>query len=394
MSLRSSAFALALLAPLPAFSQTTFLSGDRSIEGNLCVGESCTSTETFTDTAVLRLKDNNVRLKFDDTSTAVDVPQRDWSIILNDPSSSGSEYFAIRDETASNTVFKIEGEAPPFALYVDNNGYIGAQTQFPQRNLHLVGSVPGLAIDDPNGARRWDLWQSSLGLQFLDYSTTYGQTVTRPKVVIFENGAPEHSLVLESGTGNAGLGTSSPGAALHVRRTDGTAAIKVENTSASTSAVREMLNMSNKGGSYFTLANTDSGTTWYFTHEQAAPNRFIITDGVADGPEMTLTADGDLTVQGRFISGSTTLNVPDYVFGPEYALRPLTEVRDFIAENRHLPDIPSAAEIADTGLDMTDMQMRLLRKVEELTLYTLDLEATNRALEARLARLEAAQAAR
>ena len=50
---------------------------------------------------------------------------------------------------------------------------------------------------------------------------------------------------------------------------------------------------------------------------------------------------------------------------------PLNELRSFVETNRHLPEVPSADEVASDGLDMTAMQLRLLQKVEELTLYTL-----------------------
>ena len=83
-------------------------------------------------------------------------------------------------------------------------------------------------------------------------------------------------------------------------------------------------------------------------------------------------------------------------------MRPLSEVASFIDAHSHLPDVPSAAQIADTGLDMTAMQMALLKKVEELTLYTLEqearlarmdtLEMENAALSARLKQIEAALA--
>jgi hypothetical protein len=82
------------------------------------------------------------------------------------------------------------------------------------------------------------------------------------------------------------------------------------------------------------------------------------------------------------------LNVPDYVFAHDYALRPLSEVQAFIDENSHLPDVPSAAEIAAKGVDMTAMQMTLLKKVEELTLYTLELEQARAGQDMRLAAQE------
>jgi hypothetical protein len=76
-------------------------------------------------------------------------------------------------------------------------------------------------------------------------------------------------------------------------------------------------------------------------------------------------------VGGAFIDDGTTLNVPDYVFAPDYQLRPLSEVAAYIARERHLPEIPSAQEIQKQGIHLGEMQMRLLKKIEELTLYTL-----------------------
>jgi len=79
-------------------------------------------------------------------------------------------------------------------------------------------------------------------------------------------------------------------------------------------------------------------------------------------------------VGGAFIDDSTTLNAPDYVFAPDYQLRPLNELAAYIARERHLPEIPSATEIQQQGLQLGEMQMRLLKKIEELTLYTLQQE--------------------
>jgi len=61
----------------------------------------------------------------------------------------------------------------------------------------------------------------------------------------------------------------------------------------------------------------------------------------------------------------------DHVFYPEYNLRPLSEVEHFIKQNHHLPEIPSAKEVMENGLDLSEMQGKLLLKIEELTLYLL-----------------------
>ena len=109
---------------------------------------------------------------------------------------------------------------------------------------------------------------------------------------------------------------------------------------------------------------------------------------------------GDIRVSGgSFIDDGVTLNAPDYVFEPSYKLMPLHELREFVSREKHLPNIPSAKEIKKEGLNLSQIQMRLLEKIEELTLYTLKqdeevkaLQSENAKLNARLEALEQATA--
>jgi hypothetical protein len=82
------------------------------------------------------------------------------------------------------------------------------------------------------------------------------------------------------------------------------------------------------------------------------------------------------------------LSVPDFVFEPGYRLPPPDELRAYIDEHRHLPDVPSAAQIAADGVDLPRLCMALLQKIEELTLYQLGQDERLRTLESRLAALE------
>lgn len=86
--------------------------------------------------------------------------------------------------------------------------------------------------------------------------------------------------------------------------------------------------------------------------------------------------NGRLIIQGWSIEGA-----PDYVFEKEYKLADLTTVEKFIKENKHLPEVPSADEITEKGLDMTEMNYTLLKKVEELTLYIIEQNKKIEALE-------------
>jgi hypothetical protein len=76
---------------------------------------------------------------------------------------------------------------------------------------------------------------------------------------------------------------------------------------------------------------------------------------------------------------------PDYVFEPDYELMPLSELSVFIEKEKRLPKIPSAEEIQKKGgHSLTELQLQLLEKIEELTLYTLGQEQRIRTLEAQL----------
>jgi hypothetical protein len=91
----------------------------------------------------------------------------------------------------------------------------------------------------------------------------------------------------------------------------------------------------------------------------------------------TVNPDSKLTVAGNIHAQEVkvTVNagmVPDYVFANDYKLRPLNEVAQYIKENSHLPEIPSAKEMGTNGLMMAEMNLNLLKKIEELTLYIIE----------------------
>ena len=79
---------------------------------------------------------------------------------------------------------------------------------------------------------------------------------------------------------------------------------------------------------------------------------------------------------------------PDYVFESDYELRTLKEIKEYITENKHLPEIPSAKKMEANGVKIGDMNMRLLKKIEELTLYQIELLERLEKLETKNARID------
>lgn len=140
-----------------------------------------------------------------------------------------------------------------------------------------------------------------------------------------------------------------------------------------------------------------TGGDFSIIEEGVSGNRLYIKQGGDVGlgtsnPQARLDVQGDARVNGTVTAREvrvTALGWPDYVFADDYPLAPLAEVEAAIARNGHLPGIPSAAEAESAGVDVGAMQTKLLEKVEELTLYVIDLEKKNARLEARLTGLEA-----
>jgi hypothetical protein len=88
------------------------------------------------------------------------------------------------------------------------------------------------------------------------------------------------------------------------------------------------------------------------------------------------------------VAVSTTSNWSDYVFNKDYKLLSLGEVETYIKKNKHLPGVPSAEEVVKDGIDMATMDAKLLEKIEELTLYMIEMKKENSDLKQRIKVLE------
>jgi hypothetical protein len=108
----------------------------------------------------------------------------------------------------------------------------------------------------------------------------------------------------------------------------------------------------------------------------------------------TITPDAKLTVNGAIHSKEVKVDMdilPDYVFDKNYNLPSLKQVQKYINQYHHLPDVPSAAEVAKDGLKLGEMNAILLKKVEELTLYLLEKDKEVKELQKRLLIIEQKQ---
>lgn len=84
------------------------------------------------------------------------------------------------------------------------------------------------------------------------------------------------------------------------------------------------------------------------------------------------TPNGNAAFQGKVEAKNFVVsNTPtaDFVFASDYNLKPIQDVEKFISEKNHLPEIPSAKEMSENGVEIGNFQIKLLQKIEELTLY-------------------------
>ena len=111
----------------------------------------------------------------------------------------------------------------------------------------------------------------------------------------------------------------------------------------------------------------------------------VIGDGIANFPGnyKLYVADGIMTERLK-VAIRNSGNWADFVFDPTYRLPDLRDVNRYVRQNGHLPGIPSASEVTQQGLDVAEMNARLLQKIEELTLYVIKQDADLRRLKKEL----------
>ncbi|MNX62476.1 hypothetical protein D3C86_934380 [compost metagenome] len=105
-----------------------------------------------------------------------------------------------------------------------------------------------------------------------------------------------------------------------------------------------------------------------------------------ENPDAKLAVNG--IIHSKEVKVDLNVPAPDYVFANDYKLRSLQEVENYVKQNSHLPEIPSAKEFGKNGIQLAEMNMALLKKVEELTLYIIQIEKNQKELEKRLTKVE------
>jgi hypothetical protein len=294
-----TSLALVLLAAVPARADQV-IPDDLIVQGSTCVGIDCDNNESFGFDTV-RLKANDTRIKFEDTSASAGFPSNDWQLTANDTDSGGGggNYFAIDDVTGAKTPLKIMAGAPSSSLHIDASGLVGLGTATPVLNLHIkTGTSPAIRLEqDANGGwgpYTWDLGGNDAGFFIRDL--TGGSNLP----LRIRPGAPTSSIDIAA-DGKVGIGNSSPAASLHISGNQGSSRLRVEDANATTAA-RTLLALVNNGGVTASYS-VGSGVTW---ETRADAGSWTIAQAGAPGSgQFRLDDSGNLAISGTLSQGSS-----------------------------------------------------------------------------------------
>lgn len=297
------------------------------------------------------------------------------------------------------------------------DGKVGIGTTSPGKALEVNGDI---LLSNSTGLKSIYTWSSDpswrIGMntnpgftreistshtQYLTYNSNQGQGFA-----IGVNGGQSSFEVIGSNhqaffRGNVGIGTDSPSKMLEVNgdvKIGGNltkSVLRLEATDeagAPAMAVGLELHGYESRGKGIYISDKNTSDKWFIGEgynydgigigysttnqtEYFANTKFIVKSSGNVG--IGTTSPGEkLEVNGTIRSKRVKVEAspwPDYVFANNYELRTLDEVEDFIKTNQHLPEVPSAKEVEVNGLDLGKMDATLLKKVEELTLYMIQM---------------------
>lgn len=288
-------------------------------------------------------------------------------------------------------------------LFVNNIGNVGLGISTPSARLHVAGD--GIFRANDALVQLENSTGDAKGFFYLsndDVRVGTSPTNDNGRFQVRTNNVNRLSV---NSLGFVGIGEESPG---HFFVVDATGTPDNTPFVFNTIGTRDMqFQRFGIGKSFLRFSNDDlqigtyqinsTGNLWFGTREQfhmKLDNIGRLSVGVnsPDIPGFRLSVRGDIICEDITLLPFAAW--PDYVFGNEYRLRPLKEVETFIKKYQHLPGIPSASEVAANGIQLKSMQQQLMEKVEELTLYLIEINSKNERMSIEIAELKKQLSAR
>lgn len=264
----------------------------------------------------------------------------------------------IADNIPSNLILQY-----PTGIAGNTAGDVGIGTDLPESKLHIAEKGPTKFIigQSHTGGNATALY---MGTSAASNGYAYLQGVSSA-------GSSYGNLIINQNGGNVGVGLINPEGQMHITG-NGQTTMVLGRSHISGGYTAMYLGTSALSGGYVYLQGVQSGG--------AAYGNFLINQNGGDVGigTSTLASGYKLNVGGKVICEELKVqlqgNWPDYVFANDYKLKTFDELRSFISTNKHLPNIPASAELEKNGIEVGEMQRKMMEKIEELTLYVLQLE--------------------
>lgn len=260
------------------------------------------------------------------------------------------------------------------------NNNIGIGTATPASKLHVQGEVrcsnPGNGFVHTDG--------TTTLMTYLDAAGAWIGTESNHKLNFYTNNSAGPMMTIST-SGAVGIGTAAPTTAkLVIAGATGTQGIDLS-TSDQYANMRVLQNTNGTTDKDMYFGFQSGPTSSLHLYSNNAETMTVANGKVGIG---AATATGYLlTVGGKIICTELKVQVqpfPDYVFANGYNLKSIDEVEQHIKTYNRLPGMPSACEVEQNGMNVGDMQTRVVEKVEENTLYIIQLKKEIDALKAEL----------
>lgn len=281
------------------------------------------------------------------------------------------------------------------AIMVLNAGNVGIGTASPSSKLQVVGDIASVY-----GTNRLRFEANANGNYYIGHNST--------NLLNFQTNSADRLTI--DGNGNVGIGTTNPNVRLHVKnggisssdqsfdninvKIDGTAVPALRftrwtgaGTNQHNAFVAQFFNTAlNEYSLGIGVGSSTSGDQTYANTAITTTLSGNVGIGTTDPKGYKLAVNGDAIFTKVKVKTYSTW--PDYVFHPTYKLPSLQEVEAFIREHKHLPDVPSARQVEKDGLDIGANQAVLLKKIEELTLYVIEIKKETESQKKEIAELK------
>jgi hypothetical protein len=258
-------------------------------------------------------------------------------------------------------------------MVITPGGNVGIGILSPGAPLNVVGST---AVGETGSGYFQVGTPSGLHVRF-DNNEILARNNDSPSTLFLQYWSGNLSLCNEN-AGRVGIGTTSPQAKVHI--TDGGDVnlggggelVLGSTTTANLGLDGNEIQARNNGAASHLFIQASGGDVLLVPNETGQ-----VGIGVTSSANMP-SNDYLLAVDGKIISEEVRVEIsgswPDYVFQSDYPLMPLRALEQHITTYNHLPGIPSAATVKDEGILLGDMQRAMMEKIEELTLYIIDLQ--------------------